>query len=81
MKRVNGQEDDQLDDQISKLWNDKSKKSQQVLTEVITSLNPAVKQEILKILETLAKARPPKIFAVNSGRSCRLDACTKSNTV
>ena len=62
MKRVNGQEDDQLDDQISKLWNDKSKKSQQVLTEVITSLNPAVKQEILKILEILAKARPPKDY-------------------
>jgi predicted site-specific integrase-resolvase len=51
MKRVNGQEDDQLDDQISKLWNDKSKKSQQVLTEVITSLNPAVSRKSSKFLK------------------------------
>ena len=62
MKRVNGQEDDQLDDQISKLWNDELKKSKEVLAEVVTSLDPVAKQEILKILEILAKARPPKDY-------------------
>ena len=62
MKRQNEQEDNQLNDKILKLWNDKQEGSQRRLLTLIGSLDETARQEVLNLLEESAGARPSKDY-------------------
>ena len=62
MKRQNEQEDNQLNDKILKLWNDKQEESQRRLLTLIGSLDESARQEVLDLLEESAGTRPSKDY-------------------